>query len=147
MAQQNREEAFKQIAFVAAERSLQKRAAVKALAEIAINDLRAKSLGEVANVTESLMWATDAPADLPDELATFLPRFAQASQHLGQYLELHNVFRKGQALEAAVESAVSLQKSLIVSSGKNAPRLLRVANRWCDLLQTELESFRARTKT
>jgi hypothetical protein len=45
-----------------------------------------------------------------------------------------------------VESAVSLQKSLIVSRGKNAPRLLRVANRWCDLLQTELESFRARTK-
>ena len=146
MAQQNREEAFKQIAFVAAERSLQKRAAVKALAEIAVSDLQVKSLAEVANVTERLMWTTDAPADLPDELATFLPRFAQVSQHVGQYLELHNAFRKEKALISAVESAVSLQKSLIVSSGKNAPRLLHAANRWCDLLQTELESFRARTK-
>jgi uncharacterized protein len=146
MAGQNREEAFKQIAFVAAERSLQKRAATKALSEIAINDVKAKSMAEVAQVTERLMWATDAPADLPDELATFLPRFAQVSQHVGQYLELHNVFRKGQALEAAMESAISLQKSLIVSRGKNAPRLLGVANRWCDLLQIELESFRARTK-
>jgi len=146
MAQQNREEAFKQIAFVAAERSLQKRAAVKALSEIAINDVKAKSLAEVAQVTERLMWATDAPADLPDELAIFLPRFAQVSQHVGQYLELHNAFRKEKALIAAVESAVSLQKSLIVSRGKNAPRLLKIANRWCDLLQTELESFRARTK-
>src|SRR5262245_3432350 len=36
--------------------------------------------------------------------------------------------------------------SLIVWRGKNAPRLLRTANHWFDLLQTELESFRARTK-
>ena len=146
MVWQNREEAFKQIAFVAAERPLQKRAAIKAMAEIAINDVQAKSVAEVAYVTERLMWATAAPADLPDELAACLPRFAQVSQHAGQYLELHNAFRKGQALEAAVDNVVNLQKSLIVSRGKNAPRLLRAANLWCDLLQSELKTFRAQTK-
>ncbi len=146
MAGQNREEAFKQIAFVAAERPLQKRAAIKAMAEIAVDDLQAKSASEVAYVTERLMWTSDAPADLPGELATFLPRFAQVSQHVGQYLELHNDYRKGQTLEAAVDSVVQLQKSLIISRGRNAPRLLQAANQWCDLLQTELETFKSRTK-
>jgi uncharacterized protein len=148
MAGQYKKEALKQIAFVAAERPLQKRAAIKALSEIAVNDVKARSVTEVAEVAERLvwMWGTDRPADLPDELTTFIPNFVWASRSAAQYLELHNVFRKGQALEAAVESAVSLQKSLIVSRSKNAPRLLRIANRWCDLLETELESFRERTK-
>src|ERR1051325_6481955 len=83
---QDREEGFKRIAFVAAERSLQRRAAVAALIEVALDDLRARSVSKMADVTDRLGWITDAPAELPKELVSALPRFDRVAQHVGQYL-------------------------------------------------------------
>ncbi|MSS73777.1 MAG: ATP-binding protein [Candidatus Latescibacteria bacterium] len=146
LVQQDREEGFRQIAFVAAERSLQRRAALTALVEVAVHDLQARSVFDLANATEKLTWTTDAPAELPDELTATLPRFDRAAQHVGQYLALNSPYRKGEALNQAAVEVEALQRSLIVTSGKAAPRLLQVANEWRRLLEAERETIRAQTE-
>ncbi|MFL6209922.1 MAG: ATP-binding protein [Pyrinomonadaceae bacterium] len=143
LVRQDREEGFRQIAFVAAERKLQRRAALAALVEVAVNDLRAGSLASLSDVMERLNWTTDAPAELPDELTAMLPRFDRAAQHVGQYLTLNSPYRKGEALAQAVAETEALQSSLIVARGRYAPRLLRVANEWRRLLDTESEKAKA----
>lgn len=140
---QDREEGFKRIAFVAAERSLQRRAAVAALAEVAVDDLRVRSVAHMADVTDRLRWTTDAPAELAEEVVTTLPRFDRVAQHVGQYLTLNSSYRKREALARAVEEAGSLQRSLVAARGSNAPRLLQVANEWRRLLDEESEKVKS----
>jgi hypothetical protein len=139
LVQQDRDEGFKQIAFVAAERPLQRRAALTALAEVAVADLKAESLSGLSDVTERLGWTTDAPASLSAELATGLPRFERVAQHAGQYLILNSAYRKREALGRALDEMDALQRSLIAARGRYAPRLLQVANEWRGLLEAERE--------
>jgi len=146
LVQQNREEGFRQIAFVAVERSLQHRVAVAALVEVAINDLRAESVSEMADVTEKLRWTTDVPAELTAELTSALPRFDRTAQHVGQYLALHSAYRKSEALNRSIEEVEALQRSLNVVRGKAVQRLLQVVNEWRRLLEEERESFRAQAE-
>ncbi len=146
LVRQDREEGFRQIAFVAAERRLQRRAALAALIEVAADDLQAKSVAEMPDVSDKLNWTTNAPAELPAELMDALPRFDRAAQHVGQYLALHSVYRKGEALNRAVAEVEGLQRSLIAARGKAAPRLLQVANEWRRLLGAERESIRAQVE-
>lgn len=144
---QDREEGFKRIAFVAAERRLQRRAALAALAEVAIDDLRAGSVSKMADVTDRLGWTTDAPAELPEQLVKVLPRFDSIALHVGQYLTLNSSYRKREALTRAIDEAESLQRSLIVSRGRHAPRLLQVANEWRGLLDEEREKVKSLAET
>lgn len=58
LVQHDREEGFRQIAFVAAERPLQRRAARVALVKVTITDLQVKSFPQLANVTSRLDWLT-----------------------------------------------------------------------------------------
>jgi hypothetical protein len=143
LVRQNREDGFKQIAFVATERSLQGRAALKALLYVAINDLKVESLTNLGDVTERLHWTTDPPAELPDELTTTLPRFDRTAQHVGQYLTLNSPYRKGEALARAVAETEALQFSLIAARGRHGLRLQRVANEWRRLLDVESENTKA----
>ena len=146
LVRQDRDEGFRQIAFVAAERRLQRRAALAALVEVAVNDLKGKSIPELADVSERLGWTTDAPAELPDELTAALPRFDRAAQHVGQYLTLHSPYRKGEALDRAVAEVEALQRSAIAARGRLVPRLLQVANEWRRLLEAEREVIRAQAE-
>ncbi|MDQ3813198.1 MAG: ATP-binding protein [Armatimonadota bacterium] len=146
LVQQNREEGFRQITFVAAERPLQRRAVLAALEYVALDDLRVQSLAEMANVAERLKWTTDAPAELPAELMAALPRFDWAAQRVGQYLALHSPFRKGEALQSAVAEVESLQRSLIATRGRAALRLLQIANEWRQLLEAEQAQLRAQVE-
>src|ERR1043165_1329007 len=54
LVRQEREEGFRQIAFVAAERKLQRRVAVAALVEVAVSDLKARSLSELSDISDKL---------------------------------------------------------------------------------------------
>jgi hypothetical protein len=144
LTMQDREEGFRQIAFVAAERRLQKRVALRAVEEIAINDIRATSINQLAVVTEKLEWTTSSPAELPKILAYAFPRFERTAQHAGQYLMLHSDHRKGGALRQALAELVGLQKSLIAARGRLAPRLLQTANEWRTLLEEEQKVFAAK---
>ena len=146
LVQQDREEGFRQIAFVAAERSLQRRAAVAALAEIAISDLQVGSVSEMADAADKLNWTTDAPVGLPTELTVALPRFDRTAGHVGQYLALHSAYRRGEALDSAIQEVEALQRSLIAALGKAAPRLLHMANEWRRLLEAERENLRAQAE-
>jgi hypothetical protein len=139
---QDRQKGFRRIAFVAAERRLQRRAALVALVEVAINDLRAVSLMN-SDVTERLRWTTDAPAELPDELKTTLPLFDRVAQHAGQYLTLSSPYHKRDALARAVSETEALQRSLITARGRYALRLLQVANNWRRVLDEESEKAKA----
>lgn len=143
LAKQDREEGFRQIAFVAAERPLQRRVAFAALAEIAAADLKVESLSQLSDVTDRLSWTTDAPANLPDELATTLPRFDRVAQHVGQYLALHSAYRKREALERALKEVEALQRSLTVARGRFARRMLQAVNEWRGLLDAERDEVRA----
>jgi len=146
LVQQDRAEGFRQIAFVAAERRLQRRAAFVALVEVALNDLKATSVLELADVTEKLYWTTDAPVELPTEVMAALPRFDRAAQHVGQYISLHSTYRKGEALNRALEEVEALQRSLIAARGGAAPRTLQAANEWRRLLEAERETLRAQAE-
>ncbi len=141
--QQDREEGFRQVAFVIEKHNLPRRVALAALVELAVNDLKASSLSKLADVTDKLNWTTDIPANLPDELTSALPRFDRAAQHIGQYLILDNAYRKAEALRRAITEVESLQRSLIAARGRFAPRLLQAANKWRSLLDAELETIKA----
>lgn len=147
LVRQDREEGFRQIAFVAAERRLQRRAAFAALVELAINDLRIQSISELADVTDNLNWITDTSAELPSELAAAWQRFDRTAQHVGQYLSLHSIYRKSEALSHALAEVASLQRSLIAARGRFAPRMLKVANDWRKLLEKEQESIQEQVKS
>lgn len=137
LTKQNREEGFRQIAFVAAERELQIRAARAALVEIVLDDLHTSSIEMMANTTEKLSWTTIAPTDLPHELQIALPCFDRTAQHVGQYIALYNQYRKVEVLNTAIIELGTLQRSLIILRGRNAPRLLQTANEWRRRLDTE----------
>jgi hypothetical protein len=143
LVRQDREKGFREIAFVAAQRPRQRRTARSALVEVALDDLRAESIVELAKVTDRLRWTTAAPTELPPALATVLPAFDRASQDLGQYLALHSPYRRGEALERGVDDINALQNTLIAARDREAPRLLQIANEWRTLLESELQSFRA----
>jgi hypothetical protein len=137
LAHNNRDEGLRQIAFVAAERRLQRRVTIAALVQVAIDDLRARSVSELANVTDKLDWTTDAPTVLPTDLAAALPRFDRVAQHVGQYLSLHNAYRKSEALSASEQEIDTLQRGLIAGRGRYVSRLLQVANEWRQILEEE----------
>lgn len=142
LAKQDREEGFRQIAFVAAERPLQRRVALAALAEVAAADLKAESLSQLSGVADRLGWTADTPANLADELSTTLPRFDRVAQHVGQYLILHSAYRKFEALESAAKEVEALQGSLIVARGRFARRVLQAVNGWRRLLDAERDKVR-----
>lgn len=139
MVRQDREAGLARIVFVAAERKLQRRAALNALVQVAIDDLQANSAPGLADVTDRLGWTADAPAELPEELLTALPRFERVARQVDQYLRLNSSYRKRDALTRAINEAESLQRSLITSRGRHASRLLQVANEWRRLLGRESE--------
>ncbi|MBV9926385.1 MAG: ATP-binding protein [Acidobacteria bacterium] len=143
LVRQDREEGFRQISFVAAQRPLQRRAARAALVEVALDDLRADSLMRMSNIAERLGWTTDAPVNLPSELEAALPRFDRTAQHVGQYFTLSSPYRRGEALGRAVAEAESLRRSLVAARGPYALRLLQTANEWRRLLDRENEWVKA----
>ena len=143
LARQDREYGFRQIAFVAAERRLQRRAAIAALVEVASGDLKTASISEMAEAMDKLNWTTDAPAELPAEFGAVLPRFDRASRHAGQYIVLHSPYRKSEALGQAIAEVEALQRSLIAARGRLAPRLLQTANEWRRLLDAEQKKTQA----
>jgi hypothetical protein len=142
LVQHNRTEGFRHIAFVAAERPLQHRAALAALVEVTLQDVQAQTVTALADIGEKLHWTTDAPVALPAALTAVLPRFDRIAAHAGQYLTLLSPYRKGEALRRALEEVDALQKSLITTRGRVAPRLLRMANEWRRLLEAEQEVVR-----
>ena len=141
LTRQEREEGFRQIAFIAAERRLQKAVASHASEEIALYDLKATSTKEIANVADTLDWTTDSPSDLPHVLVAAFPRFEKIAQHVDQYLQLNNIHRKRDALNRAVAESEGLQKSLIAVGNHLAARLLQRANEWRALLEAEHKNF------
>ena len=136
-AQCNREEGFKQIAFVAAERPLQRQVAVQALSEIALGDLEATSISRVATTSERLSWIGDTPLVLPEEFNQSLPVFERAAQQASQFLSVTSTYRKAGALRGGVDEVDRLEKMLGDLPGPAAPRLLRIAGRWRQVLQVE----------
>ena len=134
---QNREEGFKQIAFVATERSLQRRVALEALTEVALGDLDASSSAMISSAAERLTWTSGVPLTLPDDLNENLPRFERVSHQVKQLPELSSSYRKADTLKRAVEELDALRKALVASPGKFAPRLLEIASHWREILEAE----------
>jgi len=145
LTMRDREEGLRQIAFVVAERRLQKRVALNASEEIVIHDLEATSINRVAEVTQKLEWTIDEAAELPEVLVAAFPRFERTAQYADQYLKLNSNHRKGEALKQALAGVEALQKSLIAARGRLAPRLLQTANAWCALLEAEEKTFVAKS--
>lgn len=113
------------------------------MTEIAVSDLYVTTAPELANISETLKWTTNAPAELPKELTDALPQFDRIAQQVGQSIELRSPNRKRDALNRALSELESLQKSLIVAHGKLAPRLLQIANEWQALIKAEQRALQA----
>lgn len=138
LAKQDKEECFRQIAFVATERKLQHYVVLAALREVALEDLQANSIAEMADATNRINWTMNAPGGrLPIDLATTVPGLDRVARHTEQYLTLNNAYRKGEALEWAVDEIKAVQFQLIADERHFARRLLRIANQWRMLLEEE----------
>jgi hypothetical protein len=146
LVRQDRNRGFRAIAFVAAQRQRQRRAAGVALVEVALDDLHVQSIEELAKVTETLQWTTAAPMQVPPALAMTLPGFDRVSQAVGQYLTLHSPYRREEALDRALADVKALQRGLIAAHGPVAPRLLQAANEWQGLLDSEWGWFHDQVK-
>lgn len=136
LAQQDRAYGFEQIAFVAAERRLQRRAAVRALAQIALDDLRADTLEALVETDEKMAWTRDTPTVLPEAIVGYVTDFERIARLAGQSLALDNGYRRNERIKHALEELERLQKRLIGARG-NAARLLQTANQWRRLLEAE----------
>ncbi len=137
----NRRRALREIAFVAAQRPRHRSVAQEALVEVALADLHAPSVLELAKVTDRLNWSAEPALQLPARLTAALHAFDRASQHTGQYLALHSPYRRAHALEQALDDIVVLQSSLIAAGGVTSARLLEAANEWEALLRRESDAF------
>jgi hypothetical protein len=137
----DRDEGLKQIAFVTAERKHQRRAAIAALVEVAIDDLRVRSASEMADVADRLGWTTDVPTELPAEVVAAMSRFDRAAQHVGQYLALQNNYRKDEALSLAEQEISASQRNLLAGWGQYTSHLLLVANEWRRILKNERDAL------
>jgi hypothetical protein len=142
LVERDREEGFRQIKFVSAERRSQRGAARYALTELAISDLQVRPLSEIADVTEKLGWMTDSPTALSAQLTAALRRFDRAAHYVGQYLTLHSAYLKRDALEHARLELGALQRNLITARGHFAPRLLQAVNQWESVLEVEQRTIR-----
>jgi uncharacterized protein len=147
LAQEDREEGIRQIAFVAAERKLQRRVALVALQEVTYDDLQANALSEVMHVAEKLDWMKDAPMELPTAIQAALPRFGRISELIGQYDLLNSSYRKRETLQRARTELEALQKSLIVTRSRTAEKFLWIANQWATLLEAEWKTVEALSAT
>jgi hypothetical protein len=148
LVRQDKEYGIEQITFVAAERPLQRHIAHNALAEVAISDLKASTVLELSEVAERLSWATDAPSNvLPSGLMMALLRLDRVARYSGQYLALHSIYRKGEALELARKEVKALQHSFVAARGRFAPQLSRVVNEWQALLEAENDKVKALGET
>jgi len=143
LTREDRAEGRRQLAFVAAERPLQRRVALAALAEIVLGDLQADTLPALETTPERLQWAANAPLALPKAFGAAWPGFDRAARHVGQYGALHNAFRKGEALQRALQEVEGLQVTLIGTPGRFAVRLLQTANAWHGLLEREQATLQA----
>jgi hypothetical protein len=133
------ERGFPILAFVGAERPLQRRTALDALVEIIIGELKIEGTFDIAAVSKKLNWVSNAPAELPAELIASISRFERASQQVEQYFNITSEYQKRAALKRAIEEAESLQLSLIGARGQTTPRLLYAANEWHRVLKSDYE--------
>lgn len=146
-AKQDRTECFKQIAFVATERKLQRHVAMAAMVEVAFHDLQVSSVADLADIPDRINWTRDTlGSELPAELATTVTVLDRVAQCIGQYLTLHSTYRKGQALERAIREMGEIQLYLIAMGGRSARRLLDRANQWRALLEGERQNLRKLTE-
>jgi len=142
LAQEDREEGFRQVAFVVAERPLQRRVALAALEEVALSDMKADMLATIERTPERLRWVGNASVSLPEIFSKVWSRFERVSQDVGQYRAMNNAFRKGEALQHAVQEIESIQTTLIGERSRFATRLLQTANSWRDLLEQEQKAWK-----
>lgn len=128
---------FSTLAFVVAERPLQRRTALDALIEIIIGELRMETAIDIAAMNQKLNWVSNAPTELPAELIASVSRFDRASRHVEQYFSITSDYQRRAALKRAIEEIESLQLNLISAVGQTTPRLLYAANHWHRVLKSE----------
>jgi uncharacterized protein len=104
--------------------------------------LQANSLKEIADVADRLEGTVDVPSDQRRLWRTAVQKFDKASAAVGQYLSLHSEYRKGEALSEALSGVDSLVSLLVSAKSPLAPRLLRIAERWQELIAEEKNRFR-----
>ena len=104
LARHNPEEGLRQISFIASERPLQYRVASKALIEAFFYQLQAKSISDIATISER--FKSNYPlAHLPYQLPAVLYRFQRIGQLTEQYRALLNLYRKAEVMKRAIKDA------------------------------------------
>ena len=126
---------FEKIAFVAAERPLQGRAAIRALEEVANDDLKVTDLRSIAEIGEKMTWFTEGEWDLAGSWKKAVPRFVRVAGFVAQSLSVSSPSRQIESIDRAGAELASLRSLLIVQSDRAAPRLLSRANDWAALLE------------
>ena len=138
----DRDFGFEKIAFVAAERRLQIRAARMALREVLAEDLRMGGIAGAEAVARRLEWMADPPLSMPDEATMAAPAFTRIAAMLSQSGVLQSHYRRREVLENADAELDTLRKQLAGHEGDFAPELLRRANEWHALIETGMEQAR-----
>jgi DNA polymerase III delta prime subunit len=142
LVQEDREEGFRRIEFVAKERKSYRHNVLNALTRVAAYDLQASSIPKIRDVSKKLSWTVNSPVALPEELKICLIRFDRIASHVGQYLSLNSLSRKVEALDIAIDELKEARSDFIGMWGGAAPYLLRAADEWGRVLGVERENLR-----
>ena len=118
LVQHDRRQGYEKIAFVAQERRLQRPAAIAALAEVALDDLRVESFPEMAEVAGRLGWTASKPATLPPELERSIDLFDSVSQLVRQHGAIQSHYRKSETVTLAIARLEDLRRELVTSQGR-----------------------------
>lgn len=141
LCSQDREFGFRQITFVAAERTLQRRAALGALVALKLQETDAGVGGEALSEARGFAWLGGLQLRTPEGSAELLARVDRLTARITQVGALHSAFRARQALRDTQRELEELQCLLVASAGFVAGFVLRGLNRNRGVLLARLEEL------
>ena len=90
-------------------------AVAEVLLEVAKYELKCAALADFKHVSQRLGWSTGLELDVPRLLTSHLPAFDRVAQHAAQAETVTSVFRRCEALDAALGELRTIQLSLITA--------------------------------
>ena len=139
IGREDRGEGLNQIFFLMADRPSQRNVALDAFVQLIPLDLEIQTVDEIARVSSKITWMTDIPPGLIPNLPETLSVFDEVSQSMASYATTDPKYAEHRKalLVTAINSMVSLQKSLSVRGDLSVVNFLETANHWLEVLNTE----------
>jgi hypothetical protein len=109
---------------------------------VVLRDLQVHDATGFGSVPVALEWLSRTESTTEAGWAEAIPGFVNAARYVAQGQVLNSRFRRGEALRKATAELAGVRKRLIGRSGSMPPSLLRRANEWRVLIESEEAKLR-----